>query len=169
MNSYTFKTNRLQAERLFPKHKVEIFAMHREKKVMETLGELANVENDVLGWLENNVNHWERHGYGIWMFYDKETGAFVGRGGLRHDKVEGREEIEVEYALLPDYWGKGLGTEIGIAILDIAQKCGIKSVVAYTKTSHTASIHVMKKLGFTYERKIQYGGTPHVLYRKVLG
>lgn len=169
MDNDKFTTDRLRAERLQSEHKAEIFLMHKETRVMKTLGELATKEKDVLGWLENNVNHWKRYGYGIWMFYYKENGAFVGRGGLRHDKVEGQEEIEVEYALLPEYWGKGLGTEIGKAVIAIAEQCKLKSVVAYTKKSHKASIRIMEKLGFSYERNIQYAGVPHVLYRKTLG
>lgn len=168
MDSESFMTERLRAEKLRPKHKAEIFLMHKEKRVMETLGELATKKEDVVGWLENNVNHWKRYGYGIWMFYDKETGDFVGRGGLRHDKVEGQEEIEVEYALMPECWGKGLGTEIGKAAITMAEKCKLKSVIAYTKTSHTASIRIMEKLGFVFDRTIQYRDAPHVLYRKAL-
>ena len=135
---------------------------------METLGELATKAEDVQSWMENNVNHWKRYGYGIWIFYDKETGNFVGRGGLRHDPLEGKDEIEIEYALMPEYWGKGLGTEIGNVVLSIAEQRQLHELVVYTQTSHAASIRIIEKLGFTYEKDFVYGGSPHVLYRKRL-
>jgi [ribosomal protein S5]-alanine N-acetyltransferase len=159
-----FETSRLKAERLSPKHTKELLAMHGEAKVMNTLGVLKTREQSQ-GWLQNNLHHWEQYGYGIWMFYDKEDGQFVGRGGLRNDDVEGTKEIEVEYALMPHYWGKGLGTEIGEAVVSHAKELGLKSIVAYTQKDHASSINIMKKMGFTYERDMTYAEHPHVLYR----
>lgn len=104
----------------------------------------------------------------MWIFYDKTDGKFVGRGGLRNDDVESKKEIEVEYALMPQYWGKGLGTEIGEAVIVSAKESGLESIVAYTQKDHTASINIMRKMGFEYERDMTYAGHPHVLYRKLL-
>lgn len=162
-----FETERLRAGRLRPEHAKELLSMHKEKKVMSTLGKLKTKEQSE-GWLENNLNHWKKYGYGIWMFYDKADDQFVGRGGLRNDDVEGVKEIEIEYALMPQYWGKGLGTEIGKAIIAHAKKLGLDSIVAYTQAKHTASINIMKKMDFVYERDMVYAGHPHVLYRKHL-
>lgn len=162
-----FETNRLRAERLSFKHDKELLKMHAEEKVMDTLGILKTREQSE-GWLQNNLNHWDRYGYGIWIFYDKKNGRFVGRGGLRNDDVEGIKEIEVEYAIMPEYWGKGLGTEIAESILLRAQEEDLPNVVAYTQKGHEASINIMKKMGFTYEREIEYENKPHVLYRKEL-
>lgn len=163
----TFETVRLRAERLRHTHSQEVLVMHKEAKVMDTLGKLKTQEQS-RGWLENNLKHWSQYGYGIWIFYDKTDGQFVGRGGLRNDNVEGTKEIEIEYALMPKYWSKGLGTEIGEAVINRAKELGLKSIVAYTRKDHAASINIMKKMGFTYERDMKYAGHPHVLYRKNL-
>jgi RimJ/RimL family protein N-acetyltransferase len=42
------------------------------------------------------VQHWRAQGFGLWMFHNRDTGEFIGRGGLiRYDALDmgGREEV----------------------------------------------------------------------------
>lgn len=95
------------------------------------------------------------------------SGAFVGRAGLRRIVLDGAAEIELAYALMAEFWGRGLATEIGQTLLAEARRRGLTDIVAFTLTTNAASRRVMEKLGMRYERDIVHVGLPHALYRTV--
>lgn len=114
----------------------------------------------------DNARHWECHGFGILIFREKETGPFIGRGGLRRVTVDGIPEVEVLYALRSEFWGKGLGTEMAAGIVAHAfGTLSLESVVAYTTRGNLASRRIMEKTGFVVDREIVHAGLPHLLYR----
>ncbi len=132
---------------------------------MATLGGVRTPDA-TRSYLEAVIQHWEDHGFGFWIFYDKATGELVGRGGLRRLEIEGTPEVEVAYAVVSDRWGQGLATEMAEAAVAVAfGKLKLASVVAFTFSSNKASRRVMEKVGFSYERDIVYADLPHVLYR----
>jgi RimJ/RimL family protein N-acetyltransferase len=132
---------------------------------MTTLGGVRSDE-ETRGFLQESLDHWERHGYGFWMFQTRSDGLFVGRAGLRHLQIEGQDEIELAYALRAEAWGQGLATEIARKLLTVAfGELHLDSVVAFTLPTNRASRRVMEKSGFEFERNIVHADLPHVLYR----
>ena len=161
----TFLTPRLAAERLRDSHLADLRRMHADEKVMATLGGVRG-EAETLALLDDNIEHWARHGFGLWIFCDRSSGEFAGRGGLRHVEIEGTDEVELAYALLVPYWGRGLATEMGAAILEVGcDRIGLEDIVCFTTTANRASRRIMEKLGFRYERDFERAGLPHVLHR----
>ena len=138
--------------------------MHRDPAVMAQLGGIRS-PGRTRAFLERNLRHWDRYAFGLWIFRDKTDGRFVGRGGLRHVMLHGRPDVEINYALMPTFWGKGLATEIATASVELGTCLGMRSLVAFTLPGNHGSRRVMEKLGFGYERDILYTGVPHVLYR----
>jgi ribosomal-protein-alanine N-acetyltransferase len=159
-----FCTSRLAAKRLRPDYAGLLHVMHDDARVMATLGGVRTpAKTDA--WLAANLDHWERYGFGIWILRDR-AGTFAGRAGLRRVAVAGNEETEIAYALMPEFWGRGLATEIARALLAIGfARLDLVSVVAFTLPDNRASRRVMEKLGLTFERAFAYHGLPHVLYR----
>ena len=139
--------------------------MHRDPAVMTTLGGLRSDE-ETASYLRDNLDHWDRYGYGMWLFRDVENGRFVGRAGLRNTRVGGGDEVELAYALVAEYWNRGLATEMALAILRLAfEQLGLTDIVCFTLPTNLASRRVMEKAGFEYERDIVHADQPHVLYR----
>ena len=131
---------------------------------MATLGG-ARSEDETRQFLAANLAHWDRWGYGLWVFRNP-AGIFVGRGGMRHVALDGADEVELAYTLMPDFWGRGLATEMAQALLALARsRLGLMRVVAFTLVTNRASERVMTKLGLEFERQIDHAGQPHVLYR----
>jgi [ribosomal protein S5]-alanine N-acetyltransferase len=163
-----FETARLTAERLRSEHRLDYIRLLQDRRVMRTLspdGQPLSVEQ-AAAWLQLSLQHWDRHGFGYWLIRARADNQFVGRAGLKQDLVDGREEIELAYALLPAYWGQGLATELGAAILKVGfEKLGLADVICFTLTTNLASQRVMQKLGFEYEREGTHVGLPHVFYR----
>ena len=161
----TFATSRLSAERLTAAHLAELCRMHTDGQVMSTLGGVRS-EVETRKLLAENAAHWERYGFGLWIFRDPPSGEFAGRGGLRHVAIDGTDEVELAYALMPAYWNRGLATEMGAAILALAfDRLGLDDLVCFTMTTNHASRRVMEKLGFRYERDFEHAGLPHRLSR----
>jgi len=164
----TFSTNRLIADRLRPEDFGELCRLYQDPQVMATLSADGNIvpDEDVQQRLQQFLDHWNRHGYGVWMFRDKVGDRFVGRAGLKHSHVGGSDEVELLYSVMSEYWGKGLATEMAEAILTVAfEQLGLDDLVCFTLTTNRASQRVMEKVGFRYERDIIHVGLPHVFYR----
>jgi RimJ/RimL family protein N-acetyltransferase len=81
-------------------------------------------------------------------------------------EVGGHEEIELSYALMPEFWNKGYATEMAKACIEIAfEVLRLNNIVCFTMKTNEASQSVMEKVGFQYERDIIHADLPHVLYR----
>src|SRR5262249_42592924 len=110
--------------------------------------------------------HWERYGFGFWTVRDLATGRFAGRGGLLHTAITGGDDVEVAYAFLPEFWGRGLATELAHESVRMAfEVLGLAEVGCFALPTNLASRRVMEKVGFRYERDVVYHELQHVLYR----
>jgi len=58
-------------------------------------------------WLED----YKKYGYGRWAVIYKPDNKLIGFAGLKY--LPEYDETDIGYRILPDYWGKGLMTEIG--------------------------------------------------------
>jgi RimJ/RimL family protein N-acetyltransferase len=110
---------------------------------------------------------WKRSGGAHkWLATDKATGELIGRGGLSVVKIDGRNEIEIGWALRQKFWGQGYATEMGGAGLELAfSELGADYVVAFTEPHNTRSRAVMERLGFTYIKDFHKDGELFALYR----
>ena len=160
----TFTTSRLQAERLTPDHRDEIARMHQDPAVMAHLGGVRDADQ-TREYLERNLAHWDRYGFGLWILRGPAGGEMIGRAVLRHLTLEDRDEIETGYAFYRPYWGRGLATEV-------ARKCvamgfeilGAESIVGLTLPTNRASQHVLTKTGMSRDRELEHAGSLHVLF-----
>lgn len=112
--------------------------------------------------------HWEKHGYGPWAVREREGGEFVGRGGLAWAKVDGQSEVELPWAVLPAFQGRGFATEMAMAAIETARSVGLERVVSLTLPANVASRQVMTRIGLEYVGGIKHAGLPHVLYELTL-
>jgi ribosomal-protein-alanine N-acetyltransferase len=143
----------------------DLTRMHLDPRVMATLGGIRSLD-ETRTWLAQKLEHWRQYGFGLWLARERETEQFAGRGGLQHVAIDGRDEIEVGYSFLPDFWGCGLATELARASIRIAfTVLNLPEIVCFTLTTNHASQRVMQKAGFRYERDFLYQNLPHVLYR----
>jgi GNAT superfamily N-acetyltransferase len=139
--------------------------MDQSQPFMALLGGVRD-EAGSADYMERNLAHWEAHGFGLWMLRDAASADMIGRAVLRHLDVEGVDEVEVGYGFYPEFWGRGLATEVARACVRIAfERLGLPSVVAVTHPANTASQRVMRKAGLVYEREVTVGGLSHLLFR----
>ncbi len=160
-----FSLRRLHAERLIEAHLPVLRRLHGNAQVMAMLGGVRS-EAETAAWLERNLAHWAEHGFGIWILRDPATGRVAGRAGLRHVQVKGLTEVELCYALLPEFWGRGLATDAARACVTIGREwLGLASVVALTRPDNVASLRVLRKAALVLEREVTHAGVPELLFR----
>jgi [ribosomal protein S5]-alanine N-acetyltransferase len=165
----SFSTARLMAERLTGAHLPDLRRMDEDELFMARLGGVRD-SRGTAAYLAWNLGHWTEYGFGLWILRDTATGGMVGRAVLRHLDVEGVDEVEVGYGLVPEVWGRGLATEVAVACVGIGrERLGLESIVAITLPDHAASQRVMLKAGLIYERDFVHAGLPHVLFRTQRG
>ena len=163
------QTDRMVLERLRLEHGAEQIRLLLDPRVNATLwpGDQPPTEAEVLDGLVAKIDHWDRHGFGLWMLRDRDTGEMVGRGGLQYTYTAGLHDVEAGWAIVPERWGEGLATELAHACVEVGfEQLGLLDIVAFTLPTNVASRRVMEKSGFVYERDIVHAGLPHVLYRR---
>jgi RimJ/RimL family protein N-acetyltransferase len=139
--------------------------MDQDARFMAHLGGVRD-EPGTERYLHWNLAHWAEHGFGLWMLRERSTRAMIGRAVLRHLEVDGIDEVETGYGFLPEFWGRGLATEVTRACLALGRdQLGLRSIVAITLPANTASQRVLLKAGLAYEREIDHGGLRHMLFR----
>ena len=114
--------------------------------------------------LEQQV-HWGEHGYGLWAVEARATGELLGRSGLQY--LPETDEVEIDFILARDHWGRGLGTEAGRAGVSFGfNEVGLVSIVGIVHPENVASRRVLQKLGLTLRGPAVYFGMP--CYRYVI-
>jgi [ribosomal protein S5]-alanine N-acetyltransferase len=161
----SIQTERLSLERIRPEDVDDMVAMHQDDRFVEVFGHRSTPEH-VRTFSQKHIDDWGRLGFSLWTIRDRETGAFIGRGGLRPVAVDGVDEVELGYGMRPEWWGRGLATEMSRVALEVGfDRLGLGRVVSFTLPTNKRSRHVMEKVGMTFERDIVWADMPHVLYR----
>ena len=160
-------TTRLIGTPTNPDDFADLRRLHSDPRVMATLSADGNTftEAQTRDFLSRAADHWTAHNFGLWTLRDRTTHDFVGYGGIKHALVEGRDEIELAYAIASNCQGKGFATEISLVALKLGfNDLHLDRIVAFTLPHNSASRRVMEHCGFTYQRDIVHAGLPHVLY-----
>lgn len=120
--------------------------------------------DEALAWIRWNEDNYARDGFGLWVLHDEE-GRFVGDCGLTWQTVDGAEDLELGYHVLPERQGAGLATEAAAACRRLAQARGIRRLIAIIHPDNVASQRVAEKVGLSFEKRTLSGaGDPIVVY-----
>ncbi len=162
------ETPRMVGERISREQFEEVRRLHRDPVVMRTLSADGQVVPDelTLRGLQSQEEHWEQHGYGLWVFRARTDGRFIGRGGLKEHALDIGRVPGLAYAVMSPEWGKGYASEMAAATLRVGfEQLGFPEIFSWTLPINLASQRVMEKLGFQYERDFEFAGLPHRFYR----
>ena len=103
---------------------------------------------------DGHLKSYEAYGFGFYkLSLKEENNKPIGTCGLI--KREELEYVDLGFAFLPEYEGKGFGFEASIEIIKLAKdQFKLKKLVAITNTDNKNSIKLLEKLGFTFEKKV---------------
>jgi RimJ/RimL family protein N-acetyltransferase len=104
--------------------------------------------------LEGPVDSYDRLGFGLYLVELKESATAIGMCGLI--KRESLEDVDIGYAFLPEFWGKGYAYEAAAAVMAFGESAfGLQRIVAVVSTKNHSSIKVLEKIGLRFERMIR--------------
>ena len=107
------------------------------------------------------------YGFGMWTVLLKNTGQVIGRAGL--SIREGYELPELGFVIDVSHQGRGYALEACRAILTYAkEELCFEQVQALVRQENEASINLLKKLEFQYERNVVERGQEYLLLIKSL-
>ena len=108
----------------------------------------------------------ERHGYGLWLAYERSDGRVVGFAGFLSSEEEGVPLLI--YGVHPDCWGEGYATEAAGAVLGYAlESLSVPKVLADVDEPNAASVRVLEKLGMRRVRRALVEGRPLLYFERV--
>ncbi|HWJ92404.1 MAG TPA: GNAT family N-acetyltransferase [Flavisolibacter sp.] len=142
-----FKTKRLYVRLFTAKDSDNFFALNGNEQVMRYIR--APKSRQACDLFLNQVMRYseETKLFGRWAVEDR-SGNFVGSFAII--PVEGRDEMQLGYSLLPPYWGLGYATELTKeAIQYVFTKTSLDPIYAYTDKENKASQNVLLKSGFS--------------------
>jgi RimJ/RimL family protein N-acetyltransferase len=136
----------------------DVDAMYQLMTVPEVIRYVGNTpaqsKQDTLDYLlQHPLRDYQVYGYGRFACVWKATGQVIGFSGIKY--LEEIQETELGYRFLPEYWGKGLATEAGHAVMRFAQDLGLNRLVAVIHPYNQGSKQVAIKLGFSLEGKTE--------------
>lgn len=153
------ETDRLALRRLTVEDAPFILRLLNEPSFLQHVGDrgVRNLADAKQYILSGPVASYERHGFGLLLVELKESGAPIGICGLLKRDV--LDEVDLGFAFVPESWFKGYAFESATATLARARETHhLKRVVAITSQENVASIHLLVKLGFYFERMILMPG-----------
>jgi ribosomal-protein-alanine N-acetyltransferase len=104
--------------------------------------------------LNGPVASYERHGFGLCLMELKESHTPVGMCGIL--KRDGLTDPDIGFALIPDFCNKGLAFEAARAVLkDARERLKLHRILAITSLDNDASINLLERLGFRFDREIK--------------
>jgi len=133
-----------------------ILTLLNEPSFLRYIGDkqVRNLEDARQYILNGPVASYERHGFGLCLMELRESHTPVGMCGILK-----REELpapDIGFALLPDFCSKGLAFEAATAVLkDARERLKLERILAITSLDNDASINLLERLGFTFEREIK--------------
>lgn len=104
-------------------------------------------QKDVTDWIARSMREQSAWGYSL-MTARLHSGEIIGRAGLRRDRIEGEELIEIGWILARAFWGRGYATELARACLARAAAIsGPLRVIAEIRPENAASVRVALRAG----------------------
>jgi RimJ/RimL family protein N-acetyltransferase len=139
----------------------DLVDLHADPVVRKVFGVMTREE--IAEWIARSEREWVERGHGRAGVFDRESGAFLGRSGLRYWAQF--DEVEVGWVLDPAARGRGVATEAGRACVDWGfRDLDVSYLTAMIAPDNSASIAVAERLGMTPLREDTLLGEPVVVY-----
>ena len=150
------ETNRLRLRKVSLEDANFILRLLNEPSFLQNIGDkgVRSLE-DARAYISTGpIASYARFGFGLWMLETKDQEIPIGLCGLL--KRDALEDVDIGYALLPEFWSKGYALESASAVVDYGRdKLRLKRLVAITSPDNESSIRLLEKIGFRFEKMVR--------------
>ena len=144
----------------------DYFRQNDALKFVGIADDSLDLETKAKQWIERQLWRYKTNQYGLLALRDKTSNALVGQCGLLTQEVDGMEELEIGYHVLPKFWGKGYATEAANLFKQYAFERGLrKSLISIIHVDNVRSQRVAEKNGMSRTVQTAFKGFPVWVYR----
>ena len=150
------ETERLQLRLLSVDDAEFILRLLNEPSFIQNIGDrgVRTVDDARAYILKGPIASYEKFGFGLWVVETRFESTPIGICGLLKRDV--LADVDIGYALLPEFWSQGYALESASAVITYAsERLGLKRVVAVVNADNQISIRLLEKMGFKYERMVR--------------
>ncbi len=118
-------------------------------------------------WIQIQLERYKNNHYGHLAAIEKDTGQFIGMGGILPREIDGESYFEIAHSLKKEFWGKGYGTEIAMQMKQYGLDNHVaKHFISIIHKDNLASIKVAEKNGMTVSKEMIYNGMDVFIYHE---
>jgi len=153
------ETERLTIRRLTVDDATFILRLLNEPSFLQHIGDrgvrtMAEASQYILA---GPIASYERVGFGLFLVELKNSHVPIGICGLL--KRDALDDVDVGFAFVPEFWSKGYAFESASAVVAYGRDThGLKRIVAISSQDNIASVNLLAKLGFSFERMVMMPG-----------
>lgn len=151
------QTQRLHLRKLTTEDAPFVLKLVNDPTWLRYIGDrgVRNLEDARAYILNGPVDSYRRRGFGLYLVELRDSGAPIGLCGLI--KRPELEDVDLGFALLPNFTGHGYAREAAAAVLEQGHgELGINRIIAITLPENERSIGLLENLGFQFERMIAF-------------
>jgi RimJ/RimL family protein N-acetyltransferase len=117
-------------------------------------------------WFRRVEERYRKNLGGMNALIDKSSNEFVGQCGLLVQEVDGIEELEIGYSILPRFWNKGYATEAAMKCRDFAfQNNFSETLISIINIENIKSEKVALKNGMLKTKQTIFKNMPVNIFR----
>jgi len=125
-------------------------SLYGEPELMKFITGKARGPLETRARLMKDLAHHRDHGFGLCIVEWRDTGEVIGRCGLEPRRRRNGMEGELAWMFAQPWWGRGLATAAGAALIPFGLvELALERVFATADHRNQASIRVMQKLAMT--------------------
>lgn len=112
----------------------------------------VRTEEEAKKYLENGpIKSYKENGFGLWLVQLKTSDTPIGMCGLI--KRETLENVDIGFAMLPEYEKLGYGFEIANATMNYAKNVlRLNKIIGITDPANKSSIKLLNRIGLAFEK-----------------
>jgi [ribosomal protein S5]-alanine N-acetyltransferase len=154
----SIRCERLNLRALSAEDAVELNQIYHSEGVLQYFPNpvpppLAKVQR----FITNQIEHWEKYGYGDWAVELENEGRIIGWVGLQY--LPELDETEVGFLFDRPFWGRGYATEAAKASLRFGfDHLNLDHIIALVHPDNLASQRVIEKCGMSFEGTLTLWG-----------
>lgn len=151
-----FETERLVIKQVSLEDSDFIFRLLNSPNWIEFIGDRGiETEEDARSYIQKSlIDSYEKRGYGLYKMCLRENDVPIGICGfLKRDYLE---NVDIGFAVLPEYEGKGYTLEASKSMLEFGKlKLNMDTILAITTKENIKSRNLLQKIGLTEVGKIK--------------